>query len=62
MPLKLFHRSEVFPAERAACDDNFVLRIHERREVVLPDFGLKGAEQFGFLHALASVADSDYIR
>jgi hypothetical protein len=50
--LELFHSSKILPAERAACDDNFVLLVHERREVVLPDFCLKGAEKFGFLHAI----------
>jgi hypothetical protein len=29
VPLKLFHSSEVLPAECAACDDNSVLLIHE---------------------------------
>jgi len=29
VPLELFHRPEVPAAERAACDDNFVLGIRE---------------------------------
>jgi hypothetical protein len=31
VPFELFHRAEMFPAERAASDDNLVLLVHECR-------------------------------
>ncbi len=46
----------MFSAHRAACDDDLVLLVHERREVVLLYFKLKGAEKFGFLHRSSAYA------
>jgi hypothetical protein len=44
VPLELLHGSERLPAERATCDDNFVLLVHECRKVMILNFGLKGAK------------------
>lgn len=53
VPLELFHRAEVLAAERATCLDDLV-SARKRGKVVPLNFSLKGAEQFGFLHAISA--------
>jgi hypothetical protein len=58
--LELFHGSEVLTAERAACDDNFVLVVHECRKVMILNFGLRARSSSDFLMPLSWPCQSVY--